>query len=492
MEYYYFGLKKQLVETLKLYPSSSLECINELQLCLNIDGLPLFRSSRTNLWPILCVIRNLKPTNVFPVTLTSGESKPSDLEFLNEIVAELGCLLNEGLAFQDRIFQVNLQSVICDAPAKAMVKNIKLYSGYHGCDRCVQRGVWCGRMTYPEIAESRTDISFREMHYKEHHKGGVCPFTELPIHMVNCFPIDYMHQVCLGVTNRLLILFVKGPKAFKLSSGNISEISQRLLRFKPLIPSEFARKPRGLKDLEFWKATEYRQFLLYTGQFCLKGILKPEIYSHFLALSVSMCMLVNPTLNKTYNQFAHDLLLWFIRESHKIYGDEFMVYNVHSLAHVAEDAQIQGCLDQCAAWVIESYLQKLKILVRSGRKPVIQLVKRLQENSLATPTRTATPHKVTSKAPDNAFLLLNGKVCEIVDVLDKDITKEQKLRARVYKHKEPIFADPCDSRFINFCRANIHQSSLKEITRSSLANKCIVIDRGSYKVFLALLHDLEH
>ena len=36
---------------------------------------------------------------------------------------------------------ITFKSVICDAPAKAFVKSIKLCSGYFGCDKCYQGGV---------------------------------------------------------------------------------------------------------------------------------------------------------------------------------------------------------------------------------------------------------------------------------------------------------------------------------------------------------------
>lgn len=52
-----------------------------------------------------------------------------------------------------------------------MVKGIKLYSGYFGCDRCDQRGNWFGRMTYQdtEYLSVRTNDSFRRQINREHH-----------------------------------------------------------------------------------------------------------------------------------------------------------------------------------------------------------------------------------------------------------------------------------------------------------------------------------
>ena len=46
MEYYYFGVKKQLIEYITMALSASKDVPSEIQLSLNIDGLPLFRSSK--------------------------------------------------------------------------------------------------------------------------------------------------------------------------------------------------------------------------------------------------------------------------------------------------------------------------------------------------------------------------------------------------------------------------------------------------------------
>lgn len=133
MDYIYLGLAYQIKKHVNI---SSLADVTVLTLGFNIDGLPLFKSSPKSLWPVLCGIMNISPTEVFPITLTYGDSKPSDLDFLSELIDELDELLRCGLCIGNKNFQISVQCIICDAPAKAFVKCTKLYSGYSGCDKC--------------------------------------------------------------------------------------------------------------------------------------------------------------------------------------------------------------------------------------------------------------------------------------------------------------------------------------------------------------------
>jgi hypothetical protein len=87
-----------------------------------------------------------------------------------------------------------------------------------------------------------------------------------------------MHLVCLGVTKRLLHYLKNGPKACKLSSLHILQISEHLVSLHGSMPSEFARQPCSLIELARWKATEYRQFLLYTEPVVLCDVVTKEVY----------------------------------------------------------------------------------------------------------------------------------------------------------------------------------------------------------------------
>lgn len=155
--------------------------------------------------------------------------------------------------------------------------------------------------------------------------------------MVQSFPLDYMHLVFLGVTRKLIHLWMsKGLVTVRLHSSKISEISNSLLSLKPYIPTEFARKPRTLDDICRWKATELRQFLLYTGPIVLKPILSEECYNNFMALSIAMTILLSANHKKKV-KFANQLLHYFVGCFGNIYGSHFISHNVHGLLHLVED-----------------------------------------------------------------------------------------------------------------------------------------------------------
>ncbi|KAJ8043844.1 hypothetical protein HOLleu_11120 [Holothuria leucospilota] len=163
---------------------------------VNIYGLPLFKSTNAQFWPILGMIEPRRFKEPFVIGLFYGLSKPSDLDFLKEFVSDAKILMDEGFMYGDKNWKVKISAVVCDAPARAMVEAIKGHGGYGVCDKCVQHGVWLDKVTFPETnAALRTDQSFIDMEDESHHLG-LTPLTELGIGMVSTFPADYMHLVC--------------------------------------------------------------------------------------------------------------------------------------------------------------------------------------------------------------------------------------------------------------------------------------------------------
>ena len=386
-EYVHFGIRTQIENMIDKKDVTS----NHLELQFGIDRLPLFKSSNTSLWPILCHVKQSSVKDPLVVGAYYGVSKPKNLEaFFQDFIYEMTDLIHNGLTYKNITFDIEIHSFICDAPARAMIKNIKGHGGYFGCDRCSQEGEWEGKVIYPDTnAPLRTDAQFNEMVDEEHHLGP-SPLRSLPIEMISQFPIDYMHLVCLGVMRRLLLCWLKGPLPNRLPTRNVITMSEKLVGLAPHIPREFARKPRSLSDIMRWKATELRQFLLYTGPVVLLNVLSEELYKNFLLLFLGITILVSDEFAKKYCKYAKEILKTFVENLKILYGKGFIVYNVHGLIHLAEDVEKFGALDNFSAFIFENKLKSVKKLIRKPTHVLQQLSNRLSEAAAASKTLSAT------------------------------------------------------------------------------------------------------
>ena len=191
-----------------------------------------------------------------------------------------------------------------------------------------------------------------------------------------------MHLVCLGVVRKFLNAFVSGSYLVRLPSRRIADLSEVLESISRFMPHEFARKPRSLKELSRWKATEFRAFLLFTGPVVLSGKIDNNIYDHFLKLHIGMKILLTPELCRRNNSLAKGLLREYVQEADNLYGEDFISYNVHCLVHLADDALRFGHLDRCSAFPFENMLGGLKSLLRKPGSRLSQIVKRLGEQEL--------------------------------------------------------------------------------------------------------------
>ena len=77
--------------------------------------------------------------------------------------------------------------------------------------------------------------------------------------------------------------------------------------------------------------------------------------------------------------YAEALLTTFVKQSHSIYGNKFVTYNVHNLIHLADECRQCGPLDTFSCFPFENHLGTLKNLVRRSNNPLEQLVNRIIE-----------------------------------------------------------------------------------------------------------------
>jgi len=78
---------------------------------INIDGLPLSKSSSQQFWPILGSI--IPYNNVFVIGLYHGNDKPANAnDFLKDFVNEMKDMCENGINFNGRNIQCRLEILI--------------------------------------------------------------------------------------------------------------------------------------------------------------------------------------------------------------------------------------------------------------------------------------------------------------------------------------------------------------------------------------------
>lgn len=122
-----------------------------------------------------------------------------------------------------------------------------------------------------------------------------------------------------------------GKTGTRMSRGKMTSVSKCLDS-----PNCFAKKPRAQEDFDHWKATEFSHFAFYIGKIMLKGVLKADLFEHFMAFSTARCILVSLQLVKMDSAYAHDFLRYFIEQGGILCGQRFLVYSLHSLLHLAD------------------------------------------------------------------------------------------------------------------------------------------------------------
>jgi len=394
-EYIHFGISAGLIYTLNI----TIEPVNNLstlELWFNVDGLPIDKRGKS-FWPILCSFwvndSIMKP---FIVGAYLGSKKPFNVkEYLSPFITDINNLLENGLQFNNNSLSIKVKGIIADAPARAFIKQVKGHSGYFGCEKCIEEGDYLsGSVSFPNgNAQLRTDESFN-LYLNEEHHAGVSPLLEISgLGLVSSIPLDYMHLCCLGIMKKMLHLLIRGstvPNAcgsVRLSKSQIERINNRMKIITKCLSSDFARIPSDINDYKTFKATEFRQIMMYTGPYIFKNIVSQPVYNNFMIFNILMRLLSCHTTVYSQNDYAESLAKYFLKTFCDVYGKGNVSYNVHSIIHLVKDAKKYGVIDNFSSFPYENYLQHIKKIVQPGRAPLVQLYNRIVEERECNITR---------------------------------------------------------------------------------------------------------
>lgn len=342
---------------------------DHLTLLFNTDGIPLYKSSKVNIWPVFLAINELPPEERFAKKnmilwgLWQGKGKPRFSTFFEVFTDDLINLKCEGFTILNKFHPKLMLSLgSTDLQGKAYLLSMSHHNGICGCITCEEEGfttkqgkghVRCYPFRDPP-ATLRTSDSILEnalsaVENNTRVKGfyDVTPLAKLPwFDLVLGIVPDYMHGVLLGVTKQLLNLWLS-PSRYKkpwFIGNKTKAIDKRLKDMKP--PDFIQRLPRELETSRaYFKASELQAWLLYYSIPCLIDILPQRYLEHFACLVEGVYILLGDNITPDLLDLARDLLSTFYKDHQLLYGDGNCSLNVHNVgAHLVTYVQSWGPL----------------------------------------------------------------------------------------------------------------------------------------------------
>lgn len=323
-----------------------------------------------------------------------------------------------------------------------------------------------------------------------------------------------MHLVYVGVFKRLLLAWQKWNGPWKLHARTVAQISTKLLVGKTTCPQDFNRKSRNF-ELKYYKATEFRRILLYDGIVVFKDYLDTNIYKHFLLLHCAIFILSSSSLVQIYCHYAEKLLHAFISHCVEIYGQKFVVYNVHSLFHLAQECYRNGDLESFSAFVFENKLKSLKASLKSGYKPLQQAAFRDIESSVNIDViMDGKDNQVTFSRKhfhanedvngqqyqrivinnvvlqlnkkDSCVKMNNGEIITIVNIIHRE--DRVFLIGRAFLRAEDFYQYPLPSSVLGIFKVSHKDEQIRMFPITDIVAKCWLIPYGEFYICVPLLH----
>jgi len=139
--YIHFGISSTLKRSIQIYCKFIKG--NEIKLNINIDGLPLSKSSGSQFWPIMASIEDIDVyTLPFIIGIYHDMCKPNDAnDFLLDFVNNFILLSLTGIIVSNKKYTITLNAILCDAPAKSFITYTKGHTGYFSCSNDISNPI---------------------------------------------------------------------------------------------------------------------------------------------------------------------------------------------------------------------------------------------------------------------------------------------------------------------------------------------------------------
>ena len=365
-----------------------------IHLLLSVDGGSFFSTVSDTIWPLQAVILDLPPwvrqsfKNALLLALWKGPSKPMWNVLLKDLIEILSnCTFKVMFRDTEWIFTVKVALCVCDLPAIASLTNTVQYNGKFGCLKCVhpgetlKQGKGHSHIYSYRISQLKTNAFYERCLAATRHSQtpvfGVRGPSSLS-HIINIpdqIILDPMHMIYEGVTKLFLKAYFDSKNMHLPFYVGRPRVVQQLS--KQLLLISFLPKMtdcRAFTELNFWKASEYKNFLLFAIPI-LKSKLPAPYFVHILTLSL-ICHISNQRSVDAFDvENLANLISFFCTETERLFGQKFCTINVHSLTHLTEQIKSFGPCWSYSMFFFEGQIKRFKNMFSGTRGILDQIAK---------------------------------------------------------------------------------------------------------------------
>lgn len=178
-----------------------------------------------------------------------------------------------------------------------------------------------------------------------------------------------------------------------------------------------------------------------------------------------------------------------------------VVYNVHCLVHLSEDAKVYGSLDNISSFPFENFLAKLKRIVRKPTFPLSQIIRRLSERTNINVVSPSFPvlKKEHQRCPltdeltglqytivktlkfqlklnvKDSCVRLNGSISIVKNIVQDDNDQELYIVYKSFIKIENFFTSPLDSSLLGIVLVSELENEFRSAKLSSVETKCVLL-----------------
>ena len=275
------------------------------------------------------------------------------------------------LSIRVRLFNINVQLIVGDLPARSKYNLLSGHTGYFSCTRCLLEGTHCDihrhifyswieyQTTRPE-PRTQQNIDYC-VSLIEKSKSKIRPYGVLgksPLSTILSIPtqsvFDYFY-ICLKVHLPVLIthwIDLLPKAAVDKANAYLSDI---------LYPHTFNRLPKNLSVFNQWKASQMRTFFLCISLPLLVHLDKSfpsVIIRHFSLLFVYLRTLIF-FYNRSDIYAMCPFIECYLEQFPLIYGACAELLSTHILIHLWKQSHEHGALAFHSMFTIESSLNHL-------------------------------------------------------------------------------------------------------------------------------------